>query len=65
MTKYDVTVSGYNCSYHESFVLFADCKLNAMKKGMELARKCDNVSGYLRATARVVREETFTPGICV
>jgi hypothetical protein len=36
-----------------------------MKKGMELARKCDSVSGYLKATARIVREESFTPGICV
>jgi len=36
-----------------------------MRKGIAIARKCDNVSGELRATARIIREETFTPGICV
>jgi hypothetical protein len=65
MIKYDVLVTGYDVRYHESFILFSTSKLEAMKKGMELARKCDSVSGYLKATARIVREESFTPGICV
>ena len=75
MIKYDVRVSGYDVryhesfprlvTYHESFILFANCKLEAMRKGIAIARKCDNVSGELRATARIIREETFTPGICV
>jgi hypothetical protein len=65
MIKYDVLVTGYDVRYHESFVLFSTSKLEAMKKGIAIARKCDNVSGELRATARIVREESFTPGICV
>jgi len=55
MIKYDVLVTGYDVRYHESFILFAISKLEAMKKGIRLARKCDNVSGELRATAKVVR----------
>ena len=65
MIKYDVLVTGYDVRYHESFIVFAISKLEAMKKGIAIARKCDNVSGELRAIARVVREETFTPGINV
>lgn len=55
MIRYDVTVSGYDVRYHESFIVFAISKLEAMKKGIAIARKCDNVSGELRATAKVVR----------
>jgi len=65
MIKYDVRVSGYDVSYHESFILFSTSKIEAMRKGIAIARKCDNVSGELRATARIIRKETFTPGICV
>ena len=65
MTLFDVTVSGPDVMYHESFRLFGTSKRHAMMKGIEIARKCDNVSGELRATARLVREETFTPGINV
>ena len=65
MIKYDVIVTGYDVRYHESFILFSTSKLEAMKKGIAIARKCDNVSGELRATARLVRKESFTPGICV
>jgi hypothetical protein len=55
MIMYDVTVSGYDVRYHESFRVFGTSKLHAMKKGIAIARKCDNVSGELRATAKVVR----------
>ena len=55
MIKYDVTVTGYDVRYHESFVLFSISKLEAMKKGIGIARKCDNVKGELRATAKGVR----------
>ena len=65
MIRYDVTVSGYDVRYHESFRVFGTSKRHAMMKGIELARKCDNVKGELRAVARVCREESFTPGINV
>ena len=65
MIKYEVTVSGYDVRYHESFILFGTSKRHAMEKAIGIARKCDNVKGELRATAKVVREESFTPGICV
>lgn len=65
MIKYDVLVTGYDVRYHESFILFSTSKLEAMKKGIAIARKCDNVKGELRATAKIVREESFTPGISV
>jgi len=55
MIKYDVLVTGYDVRYHESFILFSISKVEAMKKGIAIARKCDNVSGELRATAKVVR----------
>jgi len=65
MTLFDVTVSGPDVMYHESFRLFGTSKRHAMMKGIEIARKCDNVKGELRAIARVCREERFTPGINV
>jgi hypothetical protein len=55
MNLFDVTVSGPDVMYHESFRVIATSKLHAMKKAMGMARKCDNVSGELRATAKVVR----------
>lgn len=65
MTKYDVRVTGKDAMYCESFILFGTSKLHAMEKGIGIARKCDNVKGELLATAKIVREEPFTPGICV
>ena len=65
MNKFDVTVYGPDAMYNESFRLFGTSKRHAMEKAMGIARKCDNVKGELRATAKVVREESFTPGICV
>ena len=65
MTKYDVRVNSKDSMYCESFILFGTSKLHAMKKGIGIARKCDNVKGELEATARIIREEPFTPGICV
>ena len=65
MTLFDVTVSGPDAMYHESFRVFGTSKRHAMEKAIGIARKCDNVKGELRVTARVVREETFTPGINV
>jgi len=65
MTKYDVRVDGKDSMYRESFILFGTNKLHAMKRGMEIARKVDNVKGELHATAKIIREEPFTPGICV
>lgn len=65
MTKYDVKVQGKDTMYCESFILFGTSKLHAMKKGIGIARKCDNVKGELHATAKIIREETFTPGINV
>jgi len=65
MTKYDIQVIGKDAMYCESFILFGTSKLHAMKRGIEIARKCDNVKGELHATARIISEESFTPGICV
>lgn len=65
MTKYEVRVNGKDSMYCESFILFGVSKLHAMKRGIELARKCDNVKGELHAVATIIREEPFTPGICV
>jgi len=65
MIMYDVTVSGYDVRYHESFRVFGISKRHAMEKAIGIARKCDNVKGELRAVARVCREESFTPGINV
>lgn len=65
MTKYDVKVCGYDVQYQESFILFGISKRHAMEKAIGIARKCDNVKGELRATAKIIREESFTPGICV
>jgi hypothetical protein len=65
MTKYEVRVNGKDSMYCESFILFGVSKLHAMKRGIELARKCDNVKGEIHATATIIREEPFTPGICV
>jgi len=65
MTKYDVKVQSKDTMYCESFILFGTSKLHAMKRGIELARKCDNIKGEIHATAKIIREETFTPGICV
>lgn len=55
MTLFDVTVSGPDAMYHESFRVFGTSKRHAMEKGIGIARKCDNVKGELRATAKVVR----------
>lgn len=55
MIMYDVTVSGYDVMYHESFRVFGTSKRHAMEKGIGIARKCDNVKGELRATAKVAR----------
>ena len=65
MTLFDVTVSGPDAMYHESFRVFGTSKRHAMEKAIGIARKCDNVKGELRAVARVCREESFTPGINV
>ena len=65
MNLFEVTVTGYDVMYRESFRLFGTSKRHAMEKGIGIARKCDNIKGELRATAKVVREETFTPGINV
>jgi len=65
MTKYEVRVTGKDTMYHESFILFGTSKLHAMKKGIGIARKCDNVKGEIHAVATIIREERFTPGICV
>jgi hypothetical protein len=56
MTKFDVRVNSKDSMYCESFILFGISKVHAMKRGIELARKCDNVKGELHATARVVRD---------
>ena len=55
MTKFDVRVNSKDSMYCESFILFGTSKLHAMKRGIDIARKCDNVKGELHATARVVR----------
>jgi hypothetical protein len=55
MSKFDVRVNGKDAMYCESFILFARTKLEAMKKGIRLARLCDNVAGEIHATAKVVR----------
>lgn len=55
MTKFEVNVTDNN-NYNEYFWTIASNKLNAMKKGIELARKCDNIEGELIASARVLRE---------
>ena len=55
MTLFDVTVSGPDAMYHESFRVFGTSKRHAMMKGIDMARKCDNVKGELRATAKVAR----------
>ena len=65
MTKYDIQVTGKDTMYCESFILFGTSKLHAMKKAIGIARKCDNVKGELHAVARIIREERFTPDICV
>jgi hypothetical protein len=65
MTKYDVKVQGKDVMYTEYFRIFSTSKVEAMKKGIRMARLCDNVKGEIHATARIIREETFTPGICV
>ena len=65
MTKYEVRVEGRDQMYCESFILFGTSKRHAMEKGIGIARKCDNVKGELLATAKLIREESFTPGICV
>ena len=65
MTKYEVRVDGKDSMYRESFILFGISKRHAMEKGIGIARKCDNVKGELLATATLIREESFTPGICV
>lgn len=65
MSRYEVRVNGKDSMYCESFILFGTSKLHAMKRGIELARKCDNVKGEIHATARICRDEPFTPGICV
>lgn len=65
MTKYEVRVDCKDSMYRESFILFGTSKLHAMKRGIELARKCDNVKGELLATATLICKESFTPGICV
>lgn len=65
MTKYDVKVNSKDSMYCESFILFGISKRHAMEKGIGIARKCDNVKGELHATAKIVSEESFTPGINV
>jgi len=55
MTKYDIRVNGKDSMYCESFILFGTSKLHAMKRGIEIARKVDNVKGELHAIAKVVR----------
>lgn len=55
MNLFEVTVTGYDVQYHESFRLFGTSKRHAMEKAFGIARKCDNVKGELRATAKVVR----------
>lgn len=67
MTRYEVRVTGKDTMYRESFILFGTSKLHAMKRGIELARKCDNVKGEIYAVARIDRpnREPTTPGICV
>mgnify|MGYP001089025961 CR=1 FL=1 len=55
MTLFDVTVSGPDAMYHESFRLFGTSKRHVMEKAMRVARKCDSVKGELRAIAKVVR----------
>lgn len=65
MTKYEVRVEGRDQMYCESFILFGISKLHAMKKGIGIARKCDNVKGELLATATIISQEPVTPGICV
>ena len=65
MTRYEVRVTGKDTMYHESFILFGTSKLHAMKRGIELARKCDNVKGEIHAVARIDSREPITPGICV
>ena len=65
MTRYEVRVTGKDTMYRESFILFGTSKLHAMKRGIELARKCDNVKGEIHAIATIISEERFTPGICV
>jgi hypothetical protein len=65
MIKYDVKVVGKDTMYCEFFILFGTSKLHAMKRGIVIARKCDNVKGEIHATARIISEEPTTPGICV
>ena len=55
MIKYDVLVTGSDVRYHENFIVGAISKIEAMKKSIAIARKRDNVSGELSATARIVR----------
>ena len=55
MTLFDVTVDARDLMFRETFRVFATCKREAMKKGIRIARLCDNVQGELLATAKVVR----------
>ena len=55
MTLFDVTVDARDLMFRETFRVFATSKREAMKKGIRIARLCDNVQGELLAIAKVVR----------
>jgi len=55
MTLFDVTVNAKEIRFNETFRVFATCKREAMKKGIRIARLCDEVKGELLAVAKVVR----------
>lgn len=64
MSRFNVTVTGsgfnktyWGCKYKN--------KAAAMKAVIDLVREIEGVQGELTATARVVRPEGITPGICV
>ena len=65
ITYFDVAVTGFDVKYKKDFRFASTSKVEAMKQAIRMSRLCDNVKGELRATAKVVREEPFTPGICV
>ena len=64
-TMFEIKVEGRDMMYTEYFRLADTSKVNAMKRAIKLARLADNVKGEVLATAKVAREEPFTPGICV
>jgi hypothetical protein len=65
MNLFDVTVNAKDIGVKETFRVLGTSKRHAMEKAIKMVRVLGGVRGELLATAKVVREESFTPGICV